>query len=394
MISICCVKFDVDADFALPEFGGEPLTLAHVHVHVLRYRRPPALRRRDHAPGGESRTAPACGGSSCRRGHGPFGLEDTRRAREAAGGVPAPSSPRCFAAGPRSSRWPSCGRAGPASPCLPVRTASRSPSTPLWSSTAPPRRRLFRRGGGRGGGGTGLSARKRSARRCARPAPSRGDGRPEARLWFLPGGQDSAPGCGRPTRTPSCAAGRAVPRAARGTTRASASARTPRRSTSCGSATRRARSLLRGGARPRRRGLGGAPALRARLARRPARPGSRPRRPARSTSTRRRRLWRARTPALSDGCAPGSSPSAAHARKRLLEAMDGERYFQLLDALEGAAQRTRRRGADAARGDRRRGIPAAPEGGRRYTTSHGRRAPRRPDRDQARALRGRARRAG
>lgn len=75
MISICCVKFDVDADFALPEFGGEPLTpraFTSTYFDTAGHRLFDAgitLRRRVENRSGVWRL-------ELPSGHGPFGLEE------------------------------------------------------------------------------------------------------------------------------------------------------------------------------------------------------------------------------------------------------------------------------------------------------------------------------
>ena len=148
MISICRVKFDVDADFALPELGGEPLTprtFTSTYFDTADHRLFDAgitLRRRvENRSGVWQLELPS--------DDGPFGSRSaaglrSRRRRSCA------SSPRCFAAEPRSSRSPRLRtrRAG-----VSVGTRPRPRRGRRRHRHGPrrrPGRRLFRRGGGRG----------------------------------------------------------------------------------------------------------------------------------------------------------------------------------------------------------------------------------------------------
>ena len=83
---------------------------------------------------------------------------------------------------------------------------------------------------------------------------------------------------------------------------ASGSARTSRRSTSCGSRTRRSRSLLRA-ARASSPRPGQSPCARSSTGSAVCSARSATSTSCSSTSTRRRRRWRARTPVRSDACA-------------------------------------------------------------------------------------------
>ena len=124
----------------------------------------------------------------------------------------------------------------------------------------------------------------------------------------------------------------------------------------------------------------------------------RPRRVDRASSAARRSRCRRATSPGSSRLAASLADERREARQALLTVLEGPRYLWLLDRLDGLARRAgarrRRRRAAARRPGPTRAPPAGQGDPRSPDAGERRRASPRQDQDQARPLRGRARRAG
>ena len=108
------LKLDVEPGFALPDLGGSR-SRAHLHLHVLRHRRPAAAPLRDHAAA-TGRAAERRVAAQAPLGERPVRARAARRPGASARTRSCVSCRRFCGRALRSSRPRSCGRAGAASP--------------------------------------------------------------------------------------------------------------------------------------------------------------------------------------------------------------------------------------------------------------------------------------